>query len=118
MTRMTTKNMMATASSIFSVAARSLVISVTMIRNGKFFCEALVFQGFVLCSHNHRFAGVTSEVILFGDSHVHEISTNTDFFEDHHHEVGVRTGPLNLKRLVIEKDCRTILCRQSEYQHC
>jgi hypothetical protein len=43
--------------------------------------------------HNHRFAGVTSEVIPYGDSHVHEILIPTDFFTDHHHEVGVRTGP-------------------------
>lgn len=43
--------------------------------------------------HNHRFAGVTSEVIPFGVSHVHEILTNTDFFKDHHHEVGIRTSP-------------------------
>lgn len=42
--------------------------------------------------HNHRFAGVSSEVIPDGNSHVHEISTSTDFYEDHHHEVGVRTG--------------------------
>jgi len=42
--------------------------------------------------HNHRFAGVTSEVIPCGESHVHELLTNTDFFEDHHHEVGIRTG--------------------------
>jgi len=42
--------------------------------------------------HNHRFAGVSSEVIPQGNSHVHEILTNTDFYEDHHHEVGVRTG--------------------------
>ena len=43
--------------------------------------------------HNHRFAGVTSEVIPYGDSHVHALLTNTDFFTDHHHEVGLRTGP-------------------------
>ena len=43
--------------------------------------------------HNHRFAGVTSEVIPVDDSHVHAILTNTDFYEDHHHEIGVRTGP-------------------------
>lgn len=43
--------------------------------------------------HNHRFAGVTSEVIPHKDCHVHEILTNTDLFEDHHHAVGVRTGP-------------------------
>lgn len=42
--------------------------------------------------HNHRFAGVSSEVISVDDSHVHEIVTNTDFYEDHHHEVGIRTG--------------------------
>lgn len=42
--------------------------------------------------HNHRFAGVTSEVIPKDDSHVHAILTNTDFYEDHHHEIGVRTG--------------------------
>ena len=42
--------------------------------------------------HNHRFAGVTSEVIPKGNSHVHIIFTNTDFL-DHHHEVGIETGP-------------------------
>lgn len=43
--------------------------------------------------HNHRFAGITSEVIPFEDSHVHAILIPTDFFKDHHHEVGGRTGP-------------------------
>ncbi|PGZ96119.1 hypothetical protein COE51_17885 [Bacillus pseudomycoides] len=42
--------------------------------------------------HNHRFAGVTSEVIPKGDSHVHIILVNTDFF-NHHHEVAIETGP-------------------------
>ena len=42
--------------------------------------------------HNHRFAGITSEVIPKGDNHVHVIFTNTDFL-DHHHEVGIETGP-------------------------
>lgn len=42
--------------------------------------------------HNHRFAGITSEVIPQGTSHVHEILTKTDFYENHHHEVGIRTG--------------------------
>jgi len=42
--------------------------------------------------HNHRFAGVTSEIIPRGDSHVHVILTNTDFL-NHHHEVGIETGP-------------------------
>lgn len=44
--------------------------------------------------HNHRFAGVTSEAIPFGDSHIHTLLTNTDFYEDHHHEVGMVTGPV------------------------
>lgn len=43
--------------------------------------------------HNHRFAGVTSEEIPYGKSHIHAILTNDDFFFNHHHEVGVRTGP-------------------------
>lgn len=42
--------------------------------------------------HNHRFAGVTSEKIPKGDSHVHVILVNTDFF-NHHHEVAIETGP-------------------------
>ncbi|SES17474.1 YmaF family protein [Psychrobacillus sp. OK032] len=42
--------------------------------------------------HNHRFAGVTSEVIPRGNSHVHVLMVNTDFL-DHHHEVAIETGP-------------------------
>jgi hypothetical protein len=43
--------------------------------------------------HNHRFAGVTSEVIPVGrHSHIHRIVVNTDFL-DHHHEVIIETGP-------------------------
>ncbi len=42
--------------------------------------------------HNHRFAGVTSEAIQSGRSHVHQLLGNTDFYENHHHEVGARTG--------------------------
>ncbi|WP_291562263.1 MULTISPECIES: YmaF family protein [unclassified Clostridium] len=42
--------------------------------------------------HNHRFAGVTSQVIPMGNSHVHAILVNTDFFLNHHHEIGVITG--------------------------
>jgi len=43
--------------------------------------------------HNHRVAGVTSQVIpIPGGSHKHAILSNTDFF-DHHHEIGVETGP-------------------------
>ncbi|WP_066635979.1 YmaF family protein [Desulfolucanica intricata] len=43
--------------------------------------------------HNHRFAGVTSEAIPKGDSHIHAILVNTDFVFNHLHEVGVETGP-------------------------
>ena len=43
--------------------------------------------------HNHRFAGVTSEAIPRGNSHVHQLLGNSDFFEDHLHEVGATTGP-------------------------
>lgn len=42
--------------------------------------------------HNHRFAGVSSEAIIVPGGHVHEILTKTDFYENHFHEVGVRTG--------------------------
>lgn len=42
--------------------------------------------------HNHRFAGVTSELIPLPSDHVHGFFTNTDFF-DHHHEVVGLTGP-------------------------
>jgi hypothetical protein len=41
--------------------------------------------------HNHRFAGVTSEMIPMGDSHVHGIFVNTDFL-DHHHEISAISG--------------------------
>ncbi|TWH47810.1 YmaF family protein [Sporomusa sp. KB1] len=43
--------------------------------------------------HNHRFAGVSDEVIEMGNTHVHDIFTRTDFYEDHFHEICVRTGP-------------------------
>jgi len=42
--------------------------------------------------HNHRFAGVSGEAIKRGNSHVHNIKTNTDFF-DHFHMIDVTTGP-------------------------
>ncbi|HZK55353.1 MAG TPA: YmaF family protein [Desulfosporosinus sp.] len=43
--------------------------------------------------HNHRFAGVTSQVIPQPcGGHKHALLTNTDFFENHHHEIGVLTG--------------------------
>lgn len=44
--------------------------------------------------HNHRVAGVTSEVIpLPGGGHKHGLLTNTDFFINHHHELAAETGP-------------------------
>ncbi|PYI54003.1 YmaF family protein [Paenibacillus flagellatus] len=44
--------------------------------------------------HNHRFAGVTGEVIPVGNSHVHEIRlVNTDFLNHHHKVKKIRTGP-------------------------
>lgn len=43
--------------------------------------------------HNHRFAGVTGEAIQKGDSHVHKLETNTDFFVAHFHEIEETTGP-------------------------
>jgi hypothetical protein len=43
--------------------------------------------------HNHRFAGVTTQMIPFPDGHRHVVFTNTDFFENHHHEIGQLSGP-------------------------
>lgn len=43
--------------------------------------------------HNHRFAGVTSEVIPAGRSHIHKIKVNTTFDLNHFHELIVKTGP-------------------------
>ncbi|NLI94076.1 MAG: hypothetical protein GX434_18320 [Peptococcaceae bacterium] len=31
--------------------------------------------------------------MLFPDGHRHAIFTNTDFIDNHHHEIGVITGP-------------------------
>ncbi|MGC5326372.1 YmaF family protein [Brevibacillus sp. SYSU BS000544] len=42
--------------------------------------------------HNHRFAGVTGQVIPKGDSHVHIIKTKTDFL-NHFHRIRIITGP-------------------------
>lgn len=42
--------------------------------------------------HNHRFAGVTSQVIPFDGSHIHGLFVSTDFFDNHHHEVVALTG--------------------------
>ncbi|MBA2939047.1 YmaF family protein [Paenibacillus sp. CGMCC 1.16610] len=44
--------------------------------------------------HNHRFAGVTSQVIPAGNSHVHEIVfEHTDFLDHFHNLRKIRTGP-------------------------
>lgn len=53
------------------------------------------FAGSVMLAdkHNHRFAGVTSEAIGPEKYHVHAILANTDFYEEHYHEIGDRTGP-------------------------
>ena len=42
--------------------------------------------------HDHRFTGVSSEIIPYNGSHVHMIATRTDFF-GHYHEIRVTTGP-------------------------
>lgn len=43
--------------------------------------------------HNHRFAGVSGEAIPYKNSHIHELFTYTDFYEEHFHEIGKKTGP-------------------------
>ena len=44
--------------------------------------------------HNHRFAGVTSQLIpIPGGSHIHGLLTNTDFAIGHLHELAAETGP-------------------------
>lgn len=43
--------------------------------------------------HNHRFAGVTSEVIPIPGGHIHRFLARTDFYENHFHPIHVRTGP-------------------------
>lgn len=42
--------------------------------------------------HNHRFAGVTDEVIPVPGGHIHKLRTKTDFYEEHFHPICVRTG--------------------------
>ncbi len=43
--------------------------------------------------HNHRFAGVTGQVIRVGNSHIHEIDlTHTDFLNHFHNLKKIRTG--------------------------
>jgi hypothetical protein len=36
---------------------------------------------------------LSAEAIPLGTSHVHDIFTRTDFYEDHFHEICIRTGP-------------------------
>lgn len=43
-------------------------------------------------AHNHRFAGVTDEVIYVPGGHIHKLYTKTDFYEDHFHPICVKTG--------------------------
>ena len=43
--------------------------------------------------HNHRFAGVTEQVILIPGGHIHKLNTRTDFYEDHFHFINDTTGP-------------------------
>ena len=42
--------------------------------------------------HNHRLAGVTGEAIPKGNSHVHKLEGNTDFYAEHFHEAPATTG--------------------------
>ncbi|WP_312643248.1 YmaF family protein [Hydrogenoanaerobacterium sp.] len=43
--------------------------------------------------HNHRFATVSGQEILFGNGdHFHEVKFRTDFYEDHFHEFFGRTS--------------------------
>lgn len=42
--------------------------------------------------HNHRFAGVTEEVMLVPGGHIHKFISKTDFYEDHFHPICVETG--------------------------
>ena len=44
--------------------------------------------------HNHRFAAVSGMAIPLPDgNHVHELFTNTDFFNNHYHHIEGRSGP-------------------------
>ncbi|MBS5081123.1 MAG: YmaF family protein [Clostridiales bacterium] len=42
--------------------------------------------------HNHRFAGVTEEIIKVPGGHIHKFTAKTDFYEDHFHPICVTTG--------------------------
>ena len=43
--------------------------------------------------HNHCFAGVSEETILIPGGHFHKIYANTDFYENHYHEICIKTEP-------------------------
>ncbi|MGE5606776.1 MAG: YmaF family protein [Bacteroidota bacterium] len=43
--------------------------------------------------HNHRFAGVSGQAIPYGNSHIHCVFANTDFFKEHLHGINVVSGP-------------------------
>lgn len=60
--------------------------------------------------HNHRFAGVTEEIILVPGGHIHRFISKTDFYEDHFHPICVTTGlqiPVGDERHVHFIDART-----------
>lgn len=42
--------------------------------------------------HNHRFAGITDEVIEVPGGHIHRFHAKTDFYENHFHPICVKTG--------------------------
>lgn len=42
--------------------------------------------------HNHRFAGITEEVITVPGGHIHKFISKTDFYEEHFHPICVMTG--------------------------
>lgn len=43
--------------------------------------------------HNHRFCTLSDEAIRVGNSHIHEVSFNTDFADGHSHEFCGKTCP-------------------------
>lgn len=42
--------------------------------------------------HNHRFSGVTEEVINVPGGHVHKFIAKTDFYEEHFHPICITTS--------------------------
>ena len=43
--------------------------------------------------HNHRFNGISGQAIPKDGTHIHEICTTTDFYEDHFHLIDIKSGP-------------------------